>query len=82
MTCAMATWCWASCARHAKSERHYGLLKVESINGVDPEIARKRPHSKTLPRFSLKNASTWRPIPAISTRLINLIVPSGAASVV
>src|SRR5574341_107655 len=25
-----------------ESEKHYGLLKVESINGVDPEIARHR----------------------------------------
>ncbi len=25
-----------------KSERHYGLLKVESINGLDPEAAKRR----------------------------------------
>jgi transcription termination factor Rho len=27
-----------------ESERHYGLLKVESINGVDPEIEIGRAH--------------------------------------
>src|SRR3989337_2079726 len=26
-----------------ESEKHYGLLKVESVNGIDPEEARHRP---------------------------------------
>ena len=31
-----------------ESERHYGLLKVESINGVSPDEARKRPRFEKL----------------------------------
>jgi transcription termination factor Rho len=30
------------------SERHYGLLKVETINGLAPEEARSRPYFETL----------------------------------
>ncbi len=26
-----------------ESERHWGLIKVESVNGIDPEEARRRP---------------------------------------
>ncbi|HZM25149.1 MAG TPA: Rho termination factor N-terminal domain-containing protein, partial [Anaerolineales bacterium] len=31
-----------------ESERHFGLLKVESINGLDPEEATRRPVFETL----------------------------------
>jgi transcription termination factor Rho len=61
-----------------ESERHYGLLKVESINGLDPEAAKRRPtfESQTpiFPdvRFDLE---TDRHI--LSTRLINLLAPIG-----
>jgi len=60
------------------SERHYGLLKVESVNGVDPEQARFRPKFETLTpifpdvRFDLET----RP-EVLSTRMINLIAPIG-----
>jgi transcription termination factor Rho len=60
------------------SERHYGLLKVESVNGVDPEEARFRPKFENLTpifpdvRFDLET----RP-DILSTRMINLIAPIG-----
>jgi transcription termination factor Rho len=60
------------------SERHYGLLKVESVNGVDPEQARYRPKFENLTpifpdvRFDLET----RP-EVLSTRMINLIAPIG-----
>jgi transcription termination factor Rho len=60
------------------SERHYGLLKVETVNGVDPEDARYRPKFENLTpifpdvRFDLET----RP-EVLSTRLINLIAPIG-----
>jgi transcription termination factor Rho len=31
-----------------ESERHYGLIKVESVNGIDPEEARRRPRFEDL----------------------------------
>jgi transcription termination factor Rho len=61
-----------------ESERHYGLLKVESINGVDPEIARNRPIFESLtPIFPEKRFDLETDPHAISTRLINLIAPIG-----
>jgi transcription termination factor Rho len=60
------------------SERHYGLLKVETVNGVDPEEARYRPKFENLTpifpdvRFDLET----RP-EVLSTRMINLIAPIG-----
>lgn len=61
-----------------ESERHYGLLKVESINGLDPEEARKRVNFENLtPVFPDKrfDLETGRDI--LSSRLINLIAPIG-----
>ena len=60
------------------SERHYGLLKVESVNGLNPEEARNRPVFESLTpifpdeRFNLETRGD-----ILSTRLINLIVPIG-----
>ncbi|MBC8512568.1 MAG: transcription termination factor Rho [Dehalococcoidia bacterium] len=59
-------------------ERYCSLLRVEAINGVDPEQCRSRPHFGSLtPTFpdSLFNLET-NPL-NLSTRLINLIAPIG-----
>jgi transcription termination factor Rho len=61
-----------------ESERHYGLLKVESINGLDPEVARRRPTFESLTpifpdvRFDLETDRH-----TLATRLINLLAPIG-----
>jgi transcription termination factor Rho len=61
-----------------ETERHYGLLKVESINGMDSEQARLRPRFETLTpifpdrRFDLETDSH-----TLATRLINLVTPIG-----
>jgi transcription termination factor Rho len=61
-----------------ETERHYGLLKVESINGMDSEQARMRPRFETLTpifpdqRFDLETDSH-----TLATRLINLVTPIG-----
>lgn len=60
------------------SERHYGLLKPESINGIEPAKAKRRPEFTSLIpifpnlRFDLETAPHIK-----STRLINLITPVG-----
>ena len=60
------------------SERHYGLLKVESINGLTVEEARRRKRFENLlpifpdERFDLENDPM-----VLSNRLINLIAPIG-----
>ncbi len=61
-----------------ESERHYGLLKVESINGIDPDSARNRPAFESLtPIFPDKRFDLDVDRSILSTRLINLIAPIG-----
>ncbi len=61
-----------------ESERHYGLLKVESINGQTPEEARNRPNFERLtPIFPEKRYDLETDRTVISTRLINLVAPIG-----
>jgi len=61
-----------------ESERHYGLLKVETVNGIDPEDAKRRPVFESLTpifpdvRFDLETDRF-----TLATRVINLITPVG-----
>jgi transcription termination factor Rho len=61
-----------------ESEKHYGLLKVASINGVDPDELRQRPNFEQLTpifpdvRFDLETDRH-----TTATRLINLVAPIG-----
>ncbi len=60
------------------SERHYGLLKVETINGFPPEETRSRPWFESLtPIFPEKRFDLESERNILSTRLINLIAPIG-----
>ena len=58
-------------------ENYYGLLRVEAVNGVDPEVAKQRPISRISRRSSRTNCSTSRPIRQHLRRLVNLIAPIG-----
>ena len=61
-----------------ESERHYGLLKVETVNGLDPEEARRRPNFEVLtPIFPEKRFDLETSSDILSSRLINLIAPIG-----
>ena len=61
-----------------ESERHYGLIKVESINGLNPDEARRRPNFEDLtPIFPDKRFDLETDRDILSTRLINLIAPIG-----
>jgi transcription termination factor Rho len=61
-----------------ESERHFGLLKVESVNGLDPEEARRRVNFETLtPVFPDKRFDIETDRDILSSRLINLIAPIG-----
>jgi transcription termination factor Rho len=61
-----------------ESEKYYGLLRVETVNGLDPEAAKKRPTFETLTpifpdvRFDLETNKN-----ILSTRFLNLIAPIG-----
>jgi transcription termination factor Rho len=61
-----------------ETERHYGLLKVESINGLDPEDSKRRPVFESLtPIFPDQRFDLETNRHTLSTRLINLVTPIG-----
>lgn len=61
-----------------ESEKHWGLLKVESINAVQAEESRNRPEfEKLTPIFPNKRFNLEADRGVLSTRLIDLIVPIG-----
>src|SRR5574337_1274680 len=61
-----------------ESERHYGLLKVETVNGIDPEEASRRPVFENLtPIFPDKRFDLEIDHDTLAPRLINLITPIG-----
>lgn len=61
-----------------ESERHYGLLKVESINGISPEEAVKRPRfERLIPIFPERRFNLETEQHLLATRLINLVTPIG-----
>ncbi len=61
-----------------ESERHYGLLKVEYVNGLTPDEARKRPDfGKLTPIFPDQRFNLEYDPKVLSTRIINLIAPVG-----
>ena len=62
-----------------ESERHYGLLKVEAINGLNPDENRKRIKFENItPIFPDKLLNIEHDYRNLSTRMINLIAPIGA----
>ncbi len=61
-----------------ESEKYYGLLRVESINGLDPELARQRHNFTSLtPTFANKLINLETTSNELSTRLINMVSPIG-----
>lgn len=61
-----------------ESERHYGLLKVETVNGLDPEEAMRRMRFERLtPIFPDRRFNLETDKHLMATRLINLITPVG-----
>lgn len=61
-----------------ESERHYGLLKVETINGIPSEDVQSRRRFEDLtPIFPDKRYDLETDRSILSTRLINLVSPIG-----
>jgi transcription termination factor Rho len=60
------------------SEKYYGLLRVEAVNGVDPENVKYRPRFEDLtPTFPEERFNLETSPHILSTRLLNLIAPIG-----
>ncbi len=61
-----------------ESEKYFGLLRVESINGLDPEEARDRPRFEgQTPIFPEERFNLETDRFTITTRMLNLITPIG-----
>lgn len=59
-------------------EKYYSLLRIEAVNGMDPESARNRPHFHQLtPIFPNRLINLETTPDNLSTRLLNLIAPIG-----
>ncbi|HVX29234.1 MAG TPA: transcription termination factor Rho, partial [Nitrolancea sp.] len=60
------------------SEKYFSLLRVEAVNGMDPETARRRPNFDSLtPIFPLELIDLETQPHILSTRLVNLVAPIG-----
>ncbi len=61
-----------------ESEKYYGLLKVEAVNGLDPEEAKKRPKFEDLtPIFPYQQLMLETQPSILATRLIDMVSPIG-----
>ncbi|MSQ10705.1 MAG: transcription termination factor Rho [Dehalococcoidia bacterium] len=61
-----------------EQEKYYGLLQVEKVNGLEPEVAKKRPYFESLtPIFPTRLINLEVDPANLSARLINLIAPIG-----
>ena len=61
-----------------EGEKYYGLLRVETINGLDPEVSKKRTTFSALtPLFPDRRITLETTQDELSTRLIDLVAPVG-----
>jgi transcription termination factor Rho len=61
-----------------ETEKYYGLLRVEAVNGVDPEVAKKRPDFERLtPIFPNRQLKLETDRYNLTTRLIDILAPIG-----
>ncbi len=60
------------------TEKYFGLLRVEAVNGLDPETAKQRPKFERLtPIFPLERLVLETRPKILSTRLLDLLAPIG-----
>ena len=60
------------------SERYFGLLRVDAVNGLDPREVRSRPNFERLTPIFPEVRFNLETVPRIfSTRMLNLIAPVG-----
>lgn len=60
------------------TEKYFGLLRVEAVNGVDPDTAKMRPHFEELtPIYPVEMFQLETEPENLSGRLIDLVAPVG-----
>ncbi len=61
-----------------ESEKYFGLLRVETVNNVDPEKAKRRPwFDRLTPIFPLEQLTLETGQLPLSTRLLDMLAPIG-----
>ncbi|UCC64645.1 MAG: transcription termination factor Rho [Anaerolineae bacterium] len=61
-----------------ETERYYGLLRVEAVNGLDPEEAKRRPVFERLtPIFPNQSLDLVTEPRILATRMLNMLAPIG-----
>ena len=61
-----------------ETEKYYGLLRVEAVNGLDPEAAKKRPiFERMTPIFPEERFQLETVRNVLSTRLLDILAPIG-----
>lgn len=60
------------------TEKYFGLLRVEAVNGLDPEAAKQRPNFERLtPIFPNQRFKLETQRDVLSTRLLDILAPIG-----
>jgi transcription termination factor Rho len=60
------------------SEKYFGLVRVDAVNGIDPEEAKRRPYFEQLtPIFPDEMVHLEEGVNNLSTRVIDLVAPVG-----
>jgi transcription termination factor Rho len=61
-----------------ETERYHGLLRVEAINGLEPEAAKRRPNYERLtPIYPVKQIQLETDANILSTRMLDMLAPIG-----
>ncbi|MCB9098171.1 MAG: transcription termination factor Rho [Anaerolineales bacterium] len=61
-----------------ETEKYFGLLRVEAVNGLDPETAKKRPvFERMTPIFPKERLKLETERDILSTRLLDMLAPIG-----
>ncbi len=61
-----------------ENEKYFSLLRVEAVNGVDPEAAKQRPHFESLTPIFPDERFILETSPAnLTTRLLSMVAPIG-----
>jgi transcription termination factor Rho len=69
---------WGQIRPPKESERYFSLLRVELINGLDPETARRRPNFDQLtPIFPNEQIKLETEPNILATRVVDLVAPIG-----
>src|SRR6476646_8885427 len=60
------------------NEKYYSLLRVEAVNGLDPEVAKRRPHFEQLTAvFPDTMIDLETSVDNLTQRMINIVSPIG-----